>query len=1703
MGIKVVDDRNLIKKLETSVSTPQAHRQKQSRPAHPKFVTDIETLKKLEGEDGSVSGTVKSFFHAGMKNIDEYGASAAKLFGANDLQKHFNERKRKHEARITNKYADFIGGMMLDPINFTPAGLATKGTKLARVSKSMAGGAVAGASTMAAKNYGDNRMGKREKGDEIKQGAGFVSILNGAIAALTKGKVKNAITSPEHIHTPQAKAAMDALIKNPEAFGLKKSEAQKVHAEYEATLKAMEGRYSRLPEPQATDRQPQHSTNWNYGRAEHPPILADTEIKSVMLNVISGLLEQQKRNQLPLKNVIYGKWDKSGMLPHPQYPVEANSVKPLYDAPVHPATNEVATIPKGGERLRVEAENAIDEPNAYPEMKHYDDIMNNPLTQWAMELARTRKATDMRYANKRLGKRLVQPVNDGRGWENRIIKEIDVPNHDYDFMLSQKDVKAVENGKMTPEIEEKLRHDIGLLENHPDYRDEAKEIIEGAETLFSGGDSLTGNFFTNGGINLATGVGAGTVNSVNTLLEGGSEEDAADSFIKGLLAGAVGVEGLRLLRKTNPKAYEKVQSFIGEHFNPDGTAKDPGAMRAFMSKAEKKEKRGIYNVTFNDKKSTGIRNEDLNSVIKYERGNDNFGAAHIQKHLDDGSVGEVSKEELLQIGDIIRNGEMNRSGAKTVYSVTKEDGTSLKVVVGRRKGGKRIITFYSDRNLGEGGRSRVPITSTSSDRKAGFDNDSQNYIYNRPADGKTIPQNDGGVKLGMFAGSKAKGWGKAKAANEIFDGKYDGMERFEIDDSKATLNSNALPKEVGEFVNIKDMLKHDELYRNYPEIGDIVVGIDTSFKRGDAEFAPYANQGKGAIFISKEGADKNVLLHELQHKIQEIENFARGGNIEEQLAKMDGEINNLKYEIDTERDPFRKEQLKKELADLEEAYGDTYKTALDRYQKMAGEIEARDVEARMGYTPQERQTIAPYSSENIPVEEAEVLFRGDPRKLAGYEGDVVFHRREGKQMDGELLHIRSLVDKTFNKEWTDISKGLKNDFKRLFSNTLSGEYLLKRDATLAGKNKIAQKAETLHEALKQLPEGDRKMLHEYIVGDIKDAPPEIKQIANNVRTTVKELTDELVERGILPKEAVKEWGQFYLKRQYEKYFFKEMAKEFSKKFTIDKLHERGKIETVSKKQYQDMLANGEITEELLNKPLREGGVRVEELPNGKIRVKRDWTKAERERMGEVTDAAITVPETLIYMGQLVEHSKFLDEISKINGAVLKPGEAAKYSEEALKDAGYIKLGKNPKYGVLSDQWVRADVADDVNAINDNVFDTFFGSDNAVAKSWKWYLRNWKKAKTVWNAPTHFNNLTSNFFLMHLAGLGPVEIGKYFAKSVSMLRNGAKMRALEQKAVIGSATPQEMQELAQLKSSLTHFIEAEDAGLLNQSQLQDILQGYKKGYGERGTLGKVDDWVSNLYQTEDGVNKLAMFSFLREKGWSVNDARHAVESIMPDYNAPMPKGWRFLRDTGVSPFISWSYYTFPKILHMVTSKHGAINTATALGAMYGYSYYATGIANPWSDDLPDDFKASRLPIGKDGDAIHTLKVDRINPYLQFLHPYNYFQETFSGVTTQLPFTMRGLQMYNGRPITYDNKPKAQQVYDVAKHIVQNYTPIPQELNNLWGLAESMVRDKRNRKTSNEVLPRTTGQELLKVLGLNTLSYDKAQVRRNRDKKNARR
>jgi len=173
----------------------------------------------------------------------------------------------------------------------------------------------------------------------------------------------------------------------------------------------------------------------------------------------------------------------------------------------------------------------------------------------------------------------------------------------------------------------------------------------------------------------------------------------------------------------------------------------------------------------------------------------------------------------------------------------------------------------------------------------------------------------------------------------------DGNWRFEIDDSNAYYDAEAL-RELNELANlearkfdpIKDtttvsgLVGHKELFSAYPTVENIPVHFfpQDRMRGANAAYSPKLDRITLNDSLSDDQA-RSFMLHELQHAIQAREGFQSGGNLSQ-----------------------------------------------DSYNRLAGEVEARNVQYRKNMTKEERISIPPWETQDVPYSE-QIL------KALGYE----------------------------------------------------------------------------------------------------------------------------------------------------------------------------------------------------------------------------------------------------------------------------------------------------------------------------------------------------------------------------------------------------------------------------------------------------------------------------------------------------------------------------------------------------------------------------------------------------------------------------------------------------------------------------------------------------------------------------------------------
>lgn len=636
------------------------------------------------------------------------------------------------------------------------------------------------------------------------------------------------------------------------------------------------------------------------------------------------------------------------------------------------------------------------------------------------------------------------------------------------------------------------------------------------------------------------------------------------------------------------------------------------------------------------------------------------------------------------------------------------------------------------------------------------------------------------------------------------------------------------------------------------------------------------------------------------------------------------------------------------------------------------------------------------------------------------------------------------------------------------------DFMAAWDAKQHAVSQAYAEAEMWQKVMREIGNENAENLHRYIVGDTLTEPisAELRELGEEIRRAIQIRKDDLVSRGILSSETAEEWGVRYLHRTYApKLFLKRLGKYFNSS-KIDTIRPRGKKKVVSANVYRRMLEDGEIGR------VSDGYWEASRRPDGKYNLRRDWTEAERTDMGEVRNAAFTVPETLLYMDTMRAADDMLIAVSRSADASPVPLE------------GYVELrsSNHRSYGRLEGMYVKPEVASEIKA----AFKGIFNPENGFFRAYRDILKYWKKTKTVYNPAAHMNNTLGNLSILFFEGYNPGQAERMFVSAAIDIRRMNRADDLIAKRAANTITQQETKELDKLLNNRdvqTARI-AKAHGIFGRGQIRDIL-GHDDTIGGKGVFTRIDRAASSLYQVEDHAARLALFKDLvNNQGWVVSGekgARKYVLDLFPDYTRPMSKAARVMRDTGIIPFISWFWHTAPALARQLDIRANTPNGRARAGRMLAIMALMTGAhmvteTNPF--DLPPSYGwFARLPLG-DGTF---LKIDRMLPQ-HAVTPQGIVTSLNEWKTFGLPGSVLGLMnnvdLYRGGKATYNTG--ARKAYDLGKQAIQTFSP--QITNNLYNLGESLVVEQEKRRKHPYFIPRSSPQNLLGLLGLNVSSIN---------------
>ena len=536
---------------------------------------------------------------------------------------------------------------------------------------------------------------------------------------------------------------------------------------------------------------------------------------------------------------------------------------------------------------------------------------------------------------------------------------------------------------------------------------------------------------------------------------------------------------------------------------------------------------------------------------------------------------------------------------------------------------------------------------------------------------------------------------------------------------------------------------------------------------------------------------------------------------------------------------------------------------------------------------------------------------------------------------------------------------------------LPKRYVQIQQETFGDVNNLSQQAIDVVKKMSTLPMDERTVLYRMIDGNLETAP-NLVGFKKESRDLIKTIGQEMVDAGLLSEKIYRKNVETYVHRTYLKYVNGEVDKSSynaARQFKIigDELKPRGQkldkeinietyknsllptsksfgryegyevspvYRTVSKTQFDKKIDKVRTKESLKEKDFRlnkdiqdvteweifEEGAEFYKLKSKKrVELRRDYTKKERQQMGEIEDAAFAVSETARLMTNDLAIFKLYSNIAKDNSLSLSKVDFENkvinnqinkddwilMPDSAISGAGKVDGEKIKKFGKLSDKYVPVEVYNDLTRLN-----KIKTEGNSIEKYYLGINRLWKKSKTAWNPTVHVNNTASNVLLYDFADGSYKFIPQGFKELTAGLEGTGKSKVYDLAKSLGvfdvDIISKELTDETKdvLGDTLKHLANDASSEIVNSQKyaLDTFKKLREKGY--EMTLGKLD----NLYQLEDQAFRMSLFMDRLSKGLSPAEAAADAKKwfINYDINAPLIN----LMRRYPTPFLSYTYRVVP-------------------------------------------------------------------------------------------------------------------------------------------------------------------------------------------------
>lgn len=469
----------------------------------------------------------------------------------------------------------------------------------------------------------------------------------------------------------------------------------------------------------------------------------------------------------------------------------------------------------------------------------------------------------------------------------------------------------------------------------------------------------------------------------------------------------------------------------------------------------------------------------------------------------------------------------------------------------------------------------------------------------------------------------------------------------------------------------------------------------------------------------------------------------------------------------------------------------------------------------------------------------------------------------------------------------------------------------------------------------QFDKGEREMISDIIEKELASGttpPAHAVRLAALMSQVMSDQSRELVALGMLSQEAAQRWDGQYLPRFYKP----KLSKQASDAWYIamnrvrrsaqplrgvkgDHLRGRGKYEVIGTDRLPEYQA--------LGWQVRDDGFDPD--TSEQVKVWRDFTRAERDAMGEMRDAGFR-----FVMGYMQTQKDLA--LGRMFAALA--ADPTMSVREGTQPEGWVKVPETlvrntsiRRFGQLAGRYVSRETFSHLQQYEE--------MSGTMAKAWRWFVSGWKMGMTALNPVSHVNNVVGNLTMAHFAGVSYHRGDKYLGALKDFVMKGPGLQeARDAGLFVGTHSDAEL--VRELPKELRALV-AQQRGVLKIGA--DLAFNI-------ATLG-LKRPLTALYGAEDTFFKYMLYKDARGRGMAPGDAVNHAERYIFTYD-DLPSGARAVSNTFV-PFFSWTYKAVPALLHTALAhpaRFAGPIAVTWLANAIGYALAAGGDDDDWYEKL---------------------------------------------------------------------------------------------------------------------------------------------------------